>query len=154
MRTRFDRKHSFCSCFDETTGHYIRSGVLSAGRDTGEDPFMSSFPELLDVGIMGHCQHGLSGLCAHSGVQCYQSGGVDVQPNMALEDFLEILRQCQDRKIHILTFRDAAYPGRLKNIPDPPLGVKILRRAAVKQHPEAMSPDYLSREYFPQKYPY
>ena len=33
----------------------------------------------------------------------------------------EILQQCQDRKIHILTFRDAAYPNRLKNIPDPPM---------------------------------
>ena len=33
----------------------------------------------------------------------------------------EILRQCQDRKIHILTFRDAAYPSRLRNIPDPPM---------------------------------
>ena len=33
----------------------------------------------------------------------------------------EILHQCQDKKIHILTFRDAAYPNRLKNIPDPPM---------------------------------
>ena len=33
----------------------------------------------------------------------------------------EILQQCQDRKIHILTFRDAAYPNRLRNIPDPPM---------------------------------
>ena len=33
----------------------------------------------------------------------------------------EILRQCQDKKIHILTFRDAAYPNRLRNIPDPPM---------------------------------
>ena len=33
----------------------------------------------------------------------------------------EILQQCQEKKIHVLTFRDAAYPGRLKNIPDPPM---------------------------------
>ena len=33
----------------------------------------------------------------------------------------EILRQCQEKKIHILTFQDAAYPSRLKNIPDPPM---------------------------------
>ncbi len=33
----------------------------------------------------------------------------------------EILRQCQEKKIHILTYQDAAYPGRLKNIPDPPM---------------------------------
>ena len=33
----------------------------------------------------------------------------------------EILRQCREKKIHILTFRDAAYPNRLRNIPDPPM---------------------------------
>ena len=33
----------------------------------------------------------------------------------------EILEQCQQKKIHILTFQDAAYPARLKNIPDPPM---------------------------------
>ena len=33
----------------------------------------------------------------------------------------KIFQQCQDKKIHILTFRDAAYPNRLRNIPDPPM---------------------------------
>lgn len=33
----------------------------------------------------------------------------------------EILVNCQKEKLHILTFQDAAYPVRLKNIPDPPL---------------------------------
>ena len=33
----------------------------------------------------------------------------------------EILQTCQDKGIHILTFRDAAYPNRLRNIPDPPM---------------------------------
>lgn len=33
----------------------------------------------------------------------------------------EILQTCTDEKIHILTFQDAAYPNRLKNIPDPPM---------------------------------
>ena len=33
----------------------------------------------------------------------------------------EILESCQEKGIHILTFRDAAYPARLKNIPDPPM---------------------------------
>ena len=33
----------------------------------------------------------------------------------------KILRQCTDKKIHVLTIQDAAYPGRLKNIPDPPV---------------------------------
>ena len=33
----------------------------------------------------------------------------------------DILAQCQEKGIHILTFQDAAYPARLKNIPDPPM---------------------------------
>lgn len=32
-----------------------------------------------------------------------------------------ILRDCTDKNIHICTFHDAAYPGKLKNIIDPPL---------------------------------
>ena len=33
----------------------------------------------------------------------------------------EVLDACNREKIHILTFQDAAYPKRLKNIPDPPI---------------------------------
>lgn len=33
----------------------------------------------------------------------------------------ETLAQCEDKKISILTFEDAEYPSRLKNITDPPL---------------------------------
>ena len=33
----------------------------------------------------------------------------------------EILSRCADKGIQLLTYRDAAYPNRLKNIPDPPL---------------------------------
>lgn len=33
----------------------------------------------------------------------------------------EILENCQRAKLHVLTYRDAAYPGKLKNIADPPI---------------------------------
>ena len=33
----------------------------------------------------------------------------------------EILEACSREKLHVLTYRDAAYPGRLKNIADPPM---------------------------------
>ena len=33
----------------------------------------------------------------------------------------DILDTCRRERLHILTFQDAAYPSRLKNIPDPPL---------------------------------
>lgn len=52
------KEKEFISMFDEHTGKYVRTGILKHGRETGEEPFMSSFPELLDIGIMGHCIHG------------------------------------------------------------------------------------------------
>lgn len=33
----------------------------------------------------------------------------------------KILRACTDLRIHVLTYQDAAYPNRLRNIPDPPM---------------------------------
>lgn len=38
----------------------------------------------------------------------------------SLSEAQKILIQCADKKIHILTYQDAAYPVRLKNISDPP----------------------------------
>ena len=40
--------------FNPNTGFYMRTGILDEnGKDTGKDPFMTEFPELIDVGIMG-----------------------------------------------------------------------------------------------------
>lgn len=36
----------------------MRTGIIENGKDTGRDPFLASFPELLDIGIMGRCEHG------------------------------------------------------------------------------------------------
>jgi len=86
---------NFISCFNEETGEYIRSGIIEDGKDTGEDPFMASFPELLDIGIMGHCIHGKSGLCMRAGVECYQDGLNATNKNMSIEDFRSIAEQCR-----------------------------------------------------------
>ena len=86
FRLRKDNKYNFASMFNIETGFYIRSNEF----DTGEEPFMSSFPELLDIGIMGHCNHGLSGNCKN---QCYQTGSEKNLPNMTLENFKSIIDQ-------------------------------------------------------------
>lgn len=39
----------------------------------------------------------------------------------SLTEAKNILAQCTDKDIHILTLQDKEYPSRLKNIPDPPL---------------------------------
>lgn len=93
-----DGKYRFLSFFDSDTGAYIRTGILDErGRDTGKDPFMASFPHLIDVGIMGHCQHGKTGLCLEAGIGCYQSGPLVDESNMTYDDFLWIVRQCKGR---------------------------------------------------------
>ena len=33
---------------------------------------MASFPELLDIGVMGHCFH--AEVCMRAGFECYQGG--------------------------------------------------------------------------------
>ena len=85
------------SFFDKSTGSYARTGIIRDGKDTGVDPFMTTFPELLDIGIMGSCIHGKSGLCIAAGVQCYQNGLNAQKSNMSLEDFESIAAQCKDK---------------------------------------------------------
>ncbi len=93
-----DKKYRFISAFDMETGAYIRTGILDEnGNDTGVDPFMASYPHLIDVGIMGHCIHGKTGLCAKAGIGCYQSGMLVEQPNMTVEDFRWIAQQSRHR---------------------------------------------------------
>lgn len=93
-----DKRFHFKSAFDTETGTYIRTGILDEhGRDTGVDPFMASFPHLIDVGIMGHCIHGKTGLCAKAGIGCYQSGLLIEKPNMTVENFKWIAEQCKGR---------------------------------------------------------
>ena len=80
MYKYYDKKNNFVETFNPETGFYIRSDDLT----TGKEPFMRDFPALLDIGIMGHCVHGASGLCIQSGVQCYQNGLHTQEPNMRI----------------------------------------------------------------------
>lgn len=98
MLVRYDKKYKFKSMFDPNTGFYMRTGVLDEnGEDTGVDPFMSSFPELIDVGIMGSCKHGRMGLCVKAGIECYQGGLNVFQSDMTMEDFERIVRECSGK---------------------------------------------------------
>jgi radical SAM protein with 4Fe4S-binding SPASM domain len=93
-----DKKYRFFSVFDTETGAYLRTGILDEnGKDTGVDPFMGSFPNLIDVGVMGHCIHGRTGLCVKAGIGCYQSGLLVEHPNMTVENFRWIAEQCRHK---------------------------------------------------------
>ena len=98
---KYDKVNKFKAYFDTETGNYMRTGVLENGVDTNEDPFMTNYPELIDVGVMGHCVHGKSGLCIKSGVQCYQNGLGVTEPNMSLEDFKKIVEESRGRTFQL-----------------------------------------------------
>ncbi len=78
----------FVSVFDPRTGSYVRSNQYVGGKDTGRDPFRASFPELLDIGIMGRCAN-----ARNCKVGCYQ-GGRSEGSNMSLAEYKEIIKQC------------------------------------------------------------
>lgn len=93
MIRKFDRKNRFVSIFNPDNGFYARSGVIDEeGKDTGIDPFMSSFPELIDVGIMQTC------VCAKKcNVDCYQKASERTGNNMSVDDFKNIVEQCKGK---------------------------------------------------------
>ena len=93
MAIKFDKKNRFISMFNPRTGFYMRTGIIDEqGNDTGVDPFMTSFPELLDIGIMQTC------VCAHKcNVDCYQKAIDRTGKNMSLENFTKILEQSKGK---------------------------------------------------------
>lgn len=95
VKTRSDPRYNFNSLFDKTKGTYVRSGIYKDGNETLENPFRATFPHLIDVGIMGHCTHGISGLCEAAGIGCYQNGRDTILPNMSVIDFKSIALQCK-----------------------------------------------------------
>lgn len=85
---KYDEKNKFAAFFNPNTGFYVRTGILENGRDTGVDPFMASFPELIDIGIMQTC------VCSHKcNVDCYQKAIDRTGANMSVEDFKSIIEQ-------------------------------------------------------------
>ena len=88
-----DEKYGFYEIFNEENGTLIRSDV------NGVDPIMRSYPELLDVGIMGHCNQ--KGICAAAGIDCYQNGNQRKTPHMTVSDYEIIARQASGKTFQI-----------------------------------------------------
>ena len=53
-------------------------------------------------------------------VEGLSAGGLEALGDKSLDEAQSILKICRDKKLGILTFQDAAYPRRLRNISDPP----------------------------------
>lgn len=96
-----DKKYSFVEFFNEITGTLVRSNVLKNGTETGQLPQMRSFPELIDIGIMGSCEAGRTGICSLAGVDCYQCGATSTDANMSLSEYEHIINQCRGRVFQV-----------------------------------------------------
>ncbi|RHS80089.1 radical SAM protein [Ruminococcus sp. AM44-9AT] len=88
-----DEVFGFFEIFNEENGTLFRSDI------NGVDPVMRSFPELLDVGIMGHCNGGQ--YCRNAGIDCYQKGFTTYAPHMSYENFMEIVKQAAGKTFQI-----------------------------------------------------
>ena len=102
MITYEDPNFHYRVAFNQETGVYIRTSVLDKNnQQTDLEAFRGSYPHLLDVGIMGHCKHGLSGKCLQSGVQCYQSGDTKQMPHMTFDNFKQLIDESKGKTFQI-----------------------------------------------------
>lgn len=92
-----DKKYKFFELFNEKNGTLIRSNVSG----TQMDATMRSFPELLDVGIMGQCNAAKAGICSRAGIECYQNAISSNKKNMSLENYETIMKQCKNRVFQV-----------------------------------------------------
>ena len=89
-----DKKYKFFEYFNNENGRMVRSGIIKDKKDTGIDPFMRSFPSLLDIGIMGTCKN--KKYCT---VGCYQ--GDNEMENMSLDNFKSIIDQAKNKTMQV-----------------------------------------------------
>lgn len=85
-----DRLLPFIEFFNPENGTLIRTNLLDKeGNETGTVPQYRYLPELIDIGIMGHCSNNIT--CKHFGIECYQ--GDARRPNLLFEKYKEIIDQ-------------------------------------------------------------
>lgn len=90
-----DKQHHFNEVFNLKNGSMVRSEIIKNGKDTEIDPFMRSYPALIDIGIMAHCKN--AKFCP---VGCYQ-GRYKGENNMMLNDFKSIIDQIQGKVMQV-----------------------------------------------------
>ena len=109
-----DETNKFTEFFDSKSGRYMRSGVNHSFEENATDPFMRSFPALLDIGIMGGCKAASLGLCRSGG--CYQGGRL-YRPdlNMSLDDYKKIIDEGKEKGLQQVALGGAGNPDEHQN---------------------------------------
>jgi len=96
-----DKKYSFIELFNEENGFLLRSNILVDGIESKTAAARRAFPELIDIGIMGHCHAAKSGICENAGVDCYQNATSTGKSNMALSSYKHLLLQCKGKTFQV-----------------------------------------------------
>lgn len=96
-----DNKYSFEELFNEKTGFLLRSNVIVNGIESEESVANRSFPELIDIGIMGHCLAARDGMCLRAGVDCYQNATRQSNSNMELQEYIHLISQCKGKVFQV-----------------------------------------------------
>lgn len=97
MKYYEDKRYHFFELFNEKNGTLIRSNIFGTEKDAD----MRSFPELIDIGIMGQCESAKFGICKSAGVDCYQSAINSKKKNMSLKNYENILEQSKGRVFQV-----------------------------------------------------
>ena len=108
-----DKQYNFYELFNEKNGLLIRSNIIG----TKKDATMRSFPELIDVGIMGKCHASNAGMCSKVGVGCYQNAINTIKMNMQLQNYEKILRESRN-KVFQIALGGAGDPNKHENFED------------------------------------
>lgn len=97
MKYYVDNKFGFFELFNPNNGTLIRSNIVNSNLN----PQMRSFPELIDIGIMGNCIAGKNGICDRAGIDCYQKGTINSRDNMKIDNYQWILEQCKGKTFQV-----------------------------------------------------
>lgn len=93
-----DEKYKFNEFFNEENGFLIRTNILNNEEiETCNKAIMRSFPELMDIGIMGKC-HVYKQYCKKFGIECYQ---VKDSLDMSIELYKKIINQCKGKVFQV-----------------------------------------------------
>lgn len=99
MRIYFDERFRFYELFNEKTGFFLRTNVIDENNHfTDEEPRFRSFPELIDIGIVGSCHTG-GIICKSFGVDCYQ-GNANAK-DMDFAKFKRIIDEIEGKSFQI-----------------------------------------------------
>ena len=95
-----DRQNEIIKTFDDTNGFSTRTRFKLNGKKVRllpnkEDSFMTSFPDLIDIGIMGKCAN-----TENCKIGCYQ-GQKSKGQNMSIDDYTNLMKQCKSKVFQV-----------------------------------------------------